>query len=482
MPFPKTPTAEGLLVWSPPAVFILLERCDFVVISRYLGSRSFLKGALLLTLPILFQNLLTTSTSLVDTLMISSLGTVELTAVGLAASWLQLLNVFLFGITSAAGVLVAQFWGGGEHGELRRSYGGGFVLSLLITLVFTVITMACPRLIMTLYSGDPEVIEAGAVYLGIVALGFPAFGLQFTANAVLRSTEQVRIPMYGTVLSVLTNIFLNWVLIFGNLGAPRLELAGAAIASVVGNWLGAGLTYALAFWKKTMLRSRLSEMLAFDRAFVRRYFFIAWPIMVNEMLWGGGTAVLNMIYGHMGTTEYAALTMCATVENLVNTTVLSLANVATVLVGKEIGRGREDRAYSNARVLSCWAPLLGAFFGALILLLRGPIAGVFQQEPEVTALAMLVMLVLAVTLPLRFFQFIQICGILRSGADGKKAAFYDFIGVWCVSVPVAGLGLLLGVEFLWVYLAVSVLDGIVKCTLTFRRFRSKKWIQRVDQA
>lgn len=451
-------------------------------ISRYLGTRPFLKGAFLLTLPVLCQNLLTTSTSLVDTLMISSLGTAELTAVGLAGSWLQLLNVLLFGITSAAGVLVAQFWGGGQLSALRRSYGGGLSMSLAVTLIFMVVTLLCPEQVMTLFSSDPEVIEAGRVYLSIVALGFPAFGLQFTANAVLRSTEQVRIPLYGSMLSVASNIFLNWVLIFGNLGAPRLGLAGAAIASVAGNWLGVALTYALAFGRHTMLRSKPREMLAFDRSFLRQYFVIAWPIMANEILWGGGTAVLNMIYGHMGTTQYAALTMCNTVENLVTTTVLSLANVATVLVGMEIGRGRGDRAYENARVMSCWAPLLGAFFGVGILLFRPVIAGLFQQTEDVTALAMQVMLVLALTLPLRFFQFVQICGILRSGADGKMAAFYDFVGVWCISVPLAGLGLLLKVEFLCVYLAVSVLDCVVKCTLTLRRFRSRKWIRHVAEA
>lgn len=447
------------------------------------GSRAFCRGALLLTLPILAQNLLTTSASLVDTLMISGLGTVELTAVGLAASWLQLLNVLLFGITSAAGVLVAQFWGGGEARELRRSYGGGLCLSLIGSVAFMAFTLGWPRLVMGFYSGDPAVIEAGAAYLRLVALGFPACGLQLTANAVLRSTEQVRIPMYGTVVGVLVNILFNYILIYGNLGAPALGLVGAAAASALGSWVGVLVTYALAFARGTALRAPAREVFAFDRTFARRYFTIAWPIMANELLWGSGTAVQNMIYGHMGTVEYAALTMCNTVANLVSTTVMSLGNASTVLVGKEIGRSREDKAYGNALALSCWAPVLGGAFGLGILALRQPITALFRQPADVTALAMQILLVLAVLLPMQFYQFIQICGILRSGADGKKAAFYDFLGVWCVSVPAAAvLGLVLKVPFLWVYFIVTLLDNLVKCTLTFRRFRSKKWIKHVTQA
>ena len=290
------------------------KRCDLLKLSRYFGTPAFCRSALLLTLPILAQNLLTSSFSLVDTLMISSLGTTELSAVGLAASWVQLLNVVLFGVTGAAGVLVAQFWGGGAMKEVRRSYGGGLGFCLCVTALFLAVTACFPRLIMTFYSDDQAVVEAGARYLRIVAFGFPAFGLQYTANAALRSTEQVRTPMYGTIVSVLMNVLLNYTLIFGHFGAPHLGLVGAAIASCAANWSGVAVTYTLGIARHTVLRTSLRDAFAFDRPFLRRYFTVAWPIMANEVLWGGGTAVLNMIYGHMGTLEYAALTMCNTLE------------------------------------------------------------------------------------------------------------------------------------------------------------------------
>lgn len=450
-------------------------------LTRYFGSRQFCMTALTITVPILLQNLLTSSFSLVDTLMISSLGTTELTAVGLCASWVQLLNVMLFGITSGAGVLVAQFWGGRALGEVRRSYGGGLGLSLAVTAVMLGITAGFPTAIMGFYSADPEVIAAGAKYLRVVAFGFPAFGLQYTANSVLRSTEQVRTPLYGTVTSVVLNICLNYALIFGHFGAPRMGLAGAALASCAANWAGVAVTYSMGLARGTVLCSRFAEIFAFDGAFLRRYFGVALPIMLNELLWGGGTAVLNMIYGHMGTMEYAAMTMCNTLENLITMVFLSLGNAANVLVGKEIGGGNRERAYCNALAITCWTPVIAAVFGGIMIGLRGPITLVFRQGPEVRGLAMQLILVISCILPLRFIQYIHITGILRAGADGKMAAIYDFIGVWCVSIPLALAGMLLGLPFLWVFFAVSLLDSLVKDVLVLRRFFSKKWMVRIGE-
>ena len=325
-----------------------MKRSGIVLkLSRYFGAPAFCRSALLITLPILAQNLLTSSFSLIDTLMISSLGAIELTAMGLAASWIQLLNVALLGITSAAGVLVAQFWGGRKLGQVRRSYGGGLGFCLMAALLFLMITALFPQLVMSLYSEDAAVMEAGAGYLRVVAFGFPALGLQHTANAVLRSTERVRTPMYGTIVSVLTNIVLNYTLIYGHFGAPRLGMTGAALASCIANWTGVAVTYTLGFAQHTVLRTPIRQMFAFDRVFLRQYITVAWPIMANELLWGAGTAVLNMIYGHMGTLEYAALTMCTTLENIITTVFLSLANSANVLVGKEIGRGAQGAGLSK---------------------------------------------------------------------------------------------------------------------------------------
>ncbi len=449
------------------------------MLSRLIGTGEFRRRAILLTLPILVQNLLTTSFSLIDTLMVSSLGTIELTAAGQALSWISLMNVVLFGTCSAAGVLVAQFWGGDNRKAAEKSYGLGLSLCLGFTGLYLLVTAGLPRWIMGLYTTDGEVIAAGASYLRIVAIGFPAVGLQQIANATLRSTGRVRVPMYGTVVCVLVNIMLNYTLIFGHFGAPAMGLRGAALASCIANWIGTSVTYVLAIVQRTVLFAGVRDIFSFNGSFVHRYITVAWPIMLNEVLWGCGTAVLNMIFGHMGTLEYAAMTMCTTLESVITMVFLSFAASSAVLVGQEIGSGHEERAYENALCLSFWAPVLAAVFGLGLFLLRAPIVGIFQQSADVSALAIGLVAIAAALQPFRIFQFIHICGILRSGADGKMAALYDFIGVWCISIPIALGGLLLGAPMLTVYLAVHLTDALAKDVLVLRRFLSKKWMIRI---
>jgi putative MATE family efflux protein len=445
------------------------------------GDRTFLRLALTITVPIILQNLLTTSFSLIDTLMISSLGTIPLTSVGLAAAWLQFHTVVLFGITSGQGVLIAQYWGAQDHRSIRRSYGLGLTLSLFAGCVYLLITALAPNFVMSLFSSDPDVIAAGSAYLRIIAFSTPALALNTSWAAALRSTEEVRIPLYGSILSVVVNITLNYILIFGHFGAPALGLPGAAIASTVANWLGAGLVFFLAWRKKTVLRAPVREIFSFSRTFCGKYFPTAFPIMLNEIIWGGGTMVLNAIYGHMGTVEYAALTLFRTVDNLVMVLFLSMFSACAVLVGKELGSGNRDRAWKNAVALNCWTVTLAVICAVLVILLRHPIVALFQQTPEVVALALPLLVLGATEMPLHYFNYNNICGVFRAGADGKTAAFYDFLGVWVISMPLALAGLALGLPFLVVYGVVIYADNGVKLILVIRRFRSKKWMKSVTE-
>ena len=449
-------------------------------LQKYFGTRQFRMAALAIAVPIALQNLLTTSFALVDTLMVSALGQeTALAAVGLAAAWNQLFNVFLFGLTGGAGVFLAQYWGARDRAGVHRSYGLGLLCTLAVTAVFTAVTLAAPYGIMSLFSPDHAVREAGAPYLRIVALSYPALAVNMMAGVVLRSTERVRIPLASSLVSVSVNIVLNYCLIFGNLGLPRLELRGAALASVAGNWAGLLVTLAVGISRNTMLRARLRELLGFNAAFVRQYISVCVPVFVNESIWGVGTAVLNMIYGHMGTTEYAALTIFRSVDNIITTVFVSISAATGVLVGKEVGAGNREAAYHNALVITCWTPVISVVFSVVLILFRGPIVSIFQQEPAVESLALTLRLIAAFELPIRFLPFVHIVGVFRAGADARTAALFDFIGVWCVSIPLAALGAWLGLPFLAVYAAVVFADGGIKLILSMRRFLSRKWIIQV---
>lgn len=448
---------------------------------RYFGTKEFRRAAVAIAVPILLQNLLTTSFALVDTLMVSQLGENPLAAVGLAAAWNQLFNVFLFGLTGGAGVFLAQYWGARDEDGIHRAYGLGLLCTLAVTAVFTAITLAAPYGVLSMFTPDDAVRQAGAPYLRIVALSYPALAVNMMAGVLLRSTERVRIPLVSSVVSVAVNIVLNYLLIFGTFGFPRLELRGAAVASLIANWVGLLVTLTVGWTRKTLLRAGVGTLMNFDRDFVRQYIRICIPVFLNESIWGVGTAVLNMIYGHMGTTEYAALTIFRSVDNVITTAFVSLAAASGVLVGKEVGAGNREKAYQNGLAITCWTPVIALGFSVILFVFRSPIVGIFRQPQEVVHVALWLMVIAAFELPVRFLPFVHIVGIFRAGADAKTAALYDFIGVWCISIPLAAVGMWMGLPFLPVYAGVVFADGIVKMVLSLRHFRSRKWIIQVTQ-
>lgn len=447
--------------------------------NRYFGDAAFRRMAVAIAVPIALQNLLTTSFALVDTLMVSALGETALAAVGQAAAWNQLFNVFLFGLTGGAGVFLAQYWGARDEKGIHRAYGLGLLCTLAVTVVFTLVTLIAPYGVMALFSDDGSVRTAGAAYLRIVALSYPALAVNMLAGVVLRSTERVKIPFYSSLASVGTNIVLNYLLIYGSFGFPRLELRGAAIASVAGNWVGLLVTFAFGVGQHTLLRVHPRALLDFDKGFAREYIRICVPVFLNESIWGIGTAVLSMIYGHMGTTEYAGLTIFRSVDNVLTTIFVALSAATGVLVGKEVGAGNREKAYQNALAITCWTPILSICLSVILVLLRQPIVAIFQQEAAVNQVALWLMIIAAFEMPIRFLPFVHIVGVFRAGADAKTAVLYDFIGVWCVSVPLALIGMLAGFPFLPVYAVVVFGDGVVKLLLSMRHFLSKKWIIQV---
>ncbi len=449
--------------------------------TKYFGTRDFRRTAVAIAVPILLQNLLTTSFALVDTLMVSQLGENALAAVGLAAAWNQLFNVFLFGLTGGAGVFLAQYWGAKDETGIHRAYGLGLICTLIVTAIFAVITLAAPYGVLCLFTPDEAVRQAGAPYLRIVALSYPALAVNMMAGVLLRSTERVRIPLASSVVSVAVNIVLNYLLIFGSFGFPRMELRGAAVASLIANWAGLLVTLAVGWGRNTLLRAKLGQLLDFDPNFVKQYIKICIPVFLNESIWGIGTTVLNMIYGHMGTTEYAALTIFRSVDNVITTAFVSLSAASGVLVGKEVGAGNRERAYQNALAITCWTPVISVVFSVILFVFRSPIVAIFGQPQEVVSVALWLMVIAAFELPIRFLPFVHIVGIFRAGADAKTAALYDFIGVWCISVPLAAIGMWAGLPFLPVYAGVVFADGIVKLILSLRHFVSKKWIIQVTQ-
>lgn len=451
-------------------------------LSTYFGDRDFLRRALTIALPIMLQELLTSSFSLVDTLMIGQLGSNALAAVGYGTSWNALINVLVFGLSSGSAIFFAQYWGAEDEKGIHRAYGLALTAATLVSLAAMLVTSLAPEWVLFLFTDDAAAAAEAVPYLRFVGLTYPAMALSMVVGTLLRSTERVILPLIGSLVGVGTNIFLNYSLIYGHFGMPRLGIAGAAIGSAISGWLNLAVMLILGKALKTLAIARLRDLFSFHADFVRSYFRISLPVLANETLWGVGTMVLNMIYGHIGTDEFAALTAFRTIDSFTVTAFSALAHAAAAMIGKQVGAGNLDRAYREGKAFQCWTPILGGSLTLLVLLFRHPLAAIYAQPPHVEAIIVGLMTVVSATYVIRYFPFIQIVGVFRGGGDTKTGTILDFIGVWVISIPLALVGgLWLKLPFIGIYAAIVLLDALVKFIAGTAYFVSKKWIRPVTR-
>ena len=450
------------------------------MIKQRLGDRDFWKPALRLGVPVALQNLLSSSFALVDTLMLGRFGDRAVASVGMAGQWVWLLHVVFFGMSSGATVFLSQYWGAKDFGGIRRAYGIHAVSCLTVAGLMGLVAVLFPGFVIGLFTSDAGAMETGASYLRIAGFSYLALAVSQVFSTVLRSTEQVRLPLYASLLGVTLNTTLNYALIFGNFGMPALGVPGAAIATVISAWAAPVFLFLISLKRRNLLICPLRDLLRFNRAFVARYFRISLPALANEGLWALGTMGYNMVYGRIGTTQYAALTIYRTIDSLFFAFYIGLCHACSVLVGREIGAGRTESSIRYADRFAFVMPAFTVLVSVFVISTRGLFLTLFDISPEAQRLASVVLLVCALEMPFRNISFITICGVFRPGGDTKTGALYDFLTVWCLALPMTILfGLVLKVDFILVVVIMLACEDLPKAYLCVRRLKSRKWIKPV---
>lgn len=441
-----------------------------------LEHKDFLLQLMKISGPIMLQSLLTTSLSFFDTLMIGQLGDIAIASVGLANQMFFLIMLYFFGVSSGSAVFIAQFWGNKDIRSIHRTMGIGLVLSLLGALFFTIISLSAPELPMRIFSPDTQVVATGAVYLRIVAISYIFSAISIIFSASLRSTEQAHIPLIATVFSLVINIVLNYLLIFGNFGFPAWGVAGAAVATTIARGIELMIMLFATYRRRLAVAGSIRSFLSFDRMFVRIFFITALPVILNEIIWSMGMVAYKMIYARMGTQVIASANVVEAIQGLFFVIFIGTANGSAVMIGKKIGEKNPEAAQLYARRF-CWLSLVfGASVGMGMFFLAPYIPQAFRVSPEIVHLASRSLMVLAFVLPFKAFNMHSIVGILRSGGDTKASLLIELTSVWLVGVPLALLGgFVLQLPIYYLYLLIS-LEEVYKVIISLIRIRSGKWI------
>lgn len=446
------------------------------------GDARFYRDLARIAVPIALQNLITAGVNALDTVMVGRLGAAELAAVGLANQVWFLLILFLFGVSTGAGVFTAQYWGKKDIAGIRRTTGVALAVGGGASLAFAAAAILAPKAILGFYSRDPEVIALGAGYLRVVAFSYPLAAAGFVFSIALRGVERVKLPLAATAVSLSLNAVLNYALIFGAFGLPRLGVLGAAIATLIAKALEATIIILGAYLKKTPPAGRLHELFAWGSGFVSRYVRVAAPVLLNEVTWSLGITVYNAVFARMGTEAIAAFNVASTVSQLAMVFFMGSANAAAVMIGARIGEGERERAFAWAGRFAVLSPALGALVGALLIPASRLLPLAFALEPVPMAQAMAMVVVLGLVYPFKVFNLHLIVGICRSGGDTRFGAAFDIAGVWGLGVPLVALGAFALRLEPWAVFALLNVEEVAKSFLGLWRLKTRRWLRDVTAA
>ena len=447
-----------------------------------LFDRSFWSVALPLIIPIALQNLLMTSFRLVDTLMVGRLGDVSIAAVGLAGWASFFVELLAFGMSSGAAVFVAQYHGANNKEGILRTYGMMLLFMVPLGLIFTLGVGLYPKFVMGLFTDDSVLIAEGARYLQFACISYLSLTINLAISTMLRCTEQVKIPMITSGIAAGLNAVLNYIFIFGIFGLPAMGVAGAGLATAISSLINPILMLIISYTKKTVVIAPFKQVFAV-KGFFKPFWSRALPVLLNEFFWSISILIVNMVFGRMGTDNYAALTVERTIEGLVFVFFVGLCNACNILVGKAIGAGNHEQGILYSRRFMVLTPIIGILAGLLIVALRYPLIGLFDLSEAAKHTARTLLVIFAIDAAVRYIPYVEVVGIFRAGGDTRMGLIVDFVCHYAFITPAVILaGLVWKLPFITTYIIMLAVDDISKLIITIPYYRTMRWIKPIAQA
>ena len=439
-------------------------------------SKEFYIKLIAIAIPIALQQLIVSSLNLVDTFMIASLSKEAIAGVGAANKLFFLLNLFLFGMSSGSSILTAQFWGTKDIDGIKKVYGLSLAIAMAGSFLFTIMAVVFPKFVMGIFTTDLMVIEEGANYMRIVGISYVFTSITFITSFVLRSTNNVKLPLMVTVIAILMNTCLNYILIFGMLGFNALGVEGAAIATVIARFVECALLVYLVNRYRLPPSGLPSQIFRFSKAMTKKFIVIAMPVVINEVLWSTGVTMYAVVYGRMSTDAMAAMTITQTVEQIAFVLLVGVGNACGIILGNSLGSGEQESVLEDAKRFIGVSFMIGAIVGLGVIMIAPSIASIYNVSDTVYYNIVGSLSVYGLYLSVKSVNMSIIVGILRSGGDTKYCAILDAAGVWAIGVPLAFItGLYLKIDLPYVYAAI-LFEELFKVSFGIKRVLSKKWM------
>ena len=454
-------------------------------IKKYVGDRAFYKMLAGVALPIIVQNAITTFVGLLDNIMVGKIGTDPMTGVSISNQLTFVFNILVFGAISGAGIFTSQYHGSGDHDGVRHTMRFKLIICTVIALLgITVFGLFRADLISLYISDDAAVgdpvatLGYGVEYLGIMMIGLLPFALTQSYAGTLRETGETVVPMLAGIAAVLINLGLNWVLIFGKLGAPALGAAGAAIATVISRYVE---MFIVIIWTHTHQEKNpfvkgLFKSVYIPTKVIKDIVRKGSPLLLNETLWSFGIAAVTQCYSIRGLEVVSANNIAVTVMNLFNVVFLSLGSAISIIVGQSLGAGKTEEAVDLDRKLLFVSVVSSIVTGGIMALVAPVFPEFYNTEPEIKRLAAELILAIAAGMPIQ--SYLNACYFtLRSGGRTFITFIFDSGAIWAINYPLVFCltHFAVGMPVALIMLAEQM-SGIVRCILGFVLVKKRIWV------
>ena len=429
-------------------IFSSLPKGVFCVFKKYIGNAAFYKTVISVAMPIMIQNAITNFVSLLDNIMVGRLGTLEMSGVSIVNQLMFVFNICFFGAAAGAGIFTAQFSGSGDHEGVRHTFRFKVIAMLVLGTVLTGVLAVAGAPLSSLYlKGNATAEEVSLTlsfakdYIKVMIFGLLPFALSNAYSSTMRETGQTVVPMVSSVSAVGVNLMLNYILIFGKLGAPALGVVGAAVATVISRWAELLINV---LWLHTHSATNPFIKGAYrgfyiPKRLVGQICIKGLPLLSNELCYGSGIAILNQCHSTRGIDVVAATNISGVVFNLFSVCFLALGSAVSIIMGQMLGANKPHSEIRDTnRKLIAFAVMICVVVGGFMAAFSGLFPKIYNTSDDVRSLAQSLICISAAVMPVSAYNFAAFF-TLRSGGKSLLTFLFDGGSIWILFVPTAFL-------------------------------------------
>ena len=443
-------------------------------------NKVFYKTLVVLCIPIIIQNLISTLVNMVDTVMIGSLGEISVAAIGIANQYFFLFNMALSGIMGGTGIFMAQFYGKGDKDSIKKVTALSVIAALILGMIFFVIAVFFPDIIIHFFSYDSEVVKQAREYFLVIGFCYPIMAVGYIFSMGSRNVRNPNLGMICSSISLVINIILNYIFIFGKFGAPALGVMGAAVATVLARTVEFILLIGYVYFVRDdyELRFGFKDIRGITKDLTDTVIKKTAPAFLNDTTWAFGSVLYSVAYSTAGTSAIAASQIANTTGNFFIMTAVCIAIGSSIMIGNELGANNIDRAIRYSKKFSIIVTIAGAILGTLLIISTPVLLKIFSVSASLTPDIKKIFIIMGVMMALRTFNTFIVIGVLRSGGDTKYALFLEMGCMWLVSLPITFVAAYKGIP-IYLLVAFTYTEEIAKFIFGVPRAVSKKWANNI---